>query len=152
MRLKKPVEVDPKDLPNITGWSLLIQPVEVEEKTRSGLYLPDSEVNDLAMLASIGKVVKLAPLAYKEARLGNEPWCKAGDYVVFGKHDGERFTYKGVNFVLLNDDRVTIVFTEDQINDLTGVGEDQEDYSHKNTEAKQKARELGLDVDTKIKV
>ena len=48
-------------------------------------------------------------LAYQDNnKFGNdaEPWCKQGDWVIFGRYAGSRFKIEGGEVRLLNDDEV----------------------------------------------
>ena len=53
-------------------------------------------------------VVKVGPLAYKDKeKFGDsEPWCKEGDWVIFGRYAGSRFKIEGGEVRLLNDDEI----------------------------------------------
>jgi co-chaperonin GroES (HSP10) len=48
-------------------------------------------------------------LAYKDsAKFGDQakPWCKKGDWIIFGRYAGSRFKIEGGEVRLLNDDEV----------------------------------------------
>ena len=51
---------------------------------------------------------KSGPLAYKDKeKFGDsEPWCKEGDWVIFGRYAGSRFKIDGGEVRLLNDDEI----------------------------------------------
>tara|TARA_R110000751_G_scaffold265327_1_gene364409 strand:- start:954 stop:1370 length:417 start_codon:yes stop_codon:yes gene_type:complete len=101
---------DPKILPHIPGFHILIRPVSVKEKTKGGLYLPDSVKNDIAYLTTIGKVLVIGADAYvNQDKFPNGPWCREGDYVCYGKHSGQKFFYKGIKLILLYDDQISMV-------------------------------------------
>jgi co-chaperonin GroES (HSP10) len=113
---------DPNPLPVVTGWNLLIRPVDPGKKikTKSGgtLYLPDEFVSDMQYLTNVGQVKAMGPLCYRDPNVKpvdgayyphgryTGPWCKVGDYVVWGKHQGTKMKIKGVSFVLLQDELV----------------------------------------------
>lgn len=108
---------DPNPLPVITGYNLLIRPVSIQEKVGS-LFLPVSFTEDIKYLTNIGQVKAMGPLCYKDPNVKpsdggyfphgryGKPWCKVGDYVVWGKHQGVKIMIKGVAFVLLQDELV----------------------------------------------
>ena len=101
---------DPDVLPEIPGFHLLIRPVSVKEQTKGGIILPDSTKNDIAYLTTVGKVLKVGDIAYKDPnKFPNGAWCKPGDYVCYGKHSGQKFFYKGVRLLLLFDDQISMV-------------------------------------------
>tara|TARA_R110000824_G_scaffold3147_10_gene14624 strand:- start:12175 stop:12591 length:417 start_codon:yes stop_codon:yes gene_type:complete len=101
---------DPNILPHIPGFHILIRPVSVKEKTKGGLYLPDSVKNDIAYLTTVGKVLVVGADAYvNQDKFPNGPWCREGDYVCYGKHSGQKFFYKGIKLLLLYDDQISMV-------------------------------------------
>ena len=100
---------DPSQLPEITGYHILVRPVSVKQTTKGGIILPDSTKSDMAYLTTVGRVVKVGNLAYKDNKFEGKPWCKEGDYVCYGKHTGDKFLYKGVQLLLLFDDAIKMV-------------------------------------------
>ena len=100
---------DPKVLPELPGYHLLVRPVSVKQTTKGGIILPDSTKSDMAYLTTVGRVVKVGNLAYKDDKFDGKPWCKEGDYVCYGKHTGDKFLYKGIQFLLIFDDAVKMV-------------------------------------------
>jgi co-chaperonin GroES (HSP10) len=60
-------------------------------------------------------VLKVGPLAYLDAdKFGenSEPWCKKGDWVIFGRYAGSRFKIEGGEVRLLNDDEILARITD----------------------------------------
>ena len=106
-------------LPEPSGWRILILPYRGKGKTEGGVYLPDQLVDREALATVCGYVVKIGPLAYKDQdKFGDTgPWCKEGDWVIFGRYAGSRFKIDGGEVRLLNDDEVlaTISNPEDII-------------------------------------
>ena len=106
-------EADPKvasKMPEPQGYKLLISPVEVEEKTEVGVYMPD-QLRDAEGIASIiGWVVSMGPDAYKdEDKFPSGAWCNVGDFVIFRSYSGTRFKIGTQEFRLINDDTVEAV-------------------------------------------
>lgn len=122
---------DPAALPTVNGVNILIRPVPVRKKTRSGLILADQTVDDVAYLCNAGRVVAMGPMAYDAhlkvlaqdaaARYDNdlerfftkqikfpEPFCKVGDIVVLPKHSGTKLKYKGIMYTLIEDKKVAL--------------------------------------------
>ena len=95
-------------LPEPSGWRILILPYRGKGKTAGGIYIPDSTVDREALATVCGYVVKVGPLAYKDKeKFGDsEPWCKQGDWVIFGRYAGSRFKIDGGEVRLLNDDEI----------------------------------------------
>ena len=98
---------DPTPLPSIPNYRILIRPVSIRPTTKGGIILPDQTRADVQYLTTVGRVIVLGDLAYEDKdRFAKGPWCKVGDYVCYGKHTGTRFLYKGVMFVIMNDDQI----------------------------------------------
>ena len=106
-----PEEVaDPEVLPELPGFHVLIRPVSVKSQTKGGILLPDSTKEDMSYLTTVGKVIVLGDLAYMDKdKFPAGAWCNVGDYVCYGKHTGTKLFYKGVRFILLFDDQITMV-------------------------------------------
>ena len=106
-----PEEVeDPEVLPELPGFHVLIRPVSVKRQTKGGILLPDSTKEDMSYLTTVGKVIVLGDLAYMDKdKFPAGAWCNVGDYVCYGKHTGTKLLYKGVRFILLFDDQITMV-------------------------------------------
>ena len=115
---------DPNPLPKVYGWNLLIRPIHPGKsiKFKSGvqLELPSSFTEDMKYLTNIGKVLAIGPLAYTDPAVKpsdgaffphgkyREPWCKVGDYVMYGKHQGVKMMYAGVSLLILADDLIVL--------------------------------------------
>lgn len=99
---------DPTPLPELCGYTLLVRPVRVKEKTKSGVILPDSAQEDLKYLTNVSRVLAIGPYAFKSDKFDQGSWCangdiKVGDYVLHGKYDGEKILYKGVSLSIIKD-------------------------------------------------
>ena len=106
-------EEEPKvasQMPKPKGYKLLISPVQVEEKTEGGVYVPDA-IRDAEGIASIiGFVVSMGPDAYLDKkRFPHGAYCKKGDFVIFRSYSGTRFKIHNEEFRLINDDTVEAV-------------------------------------------
>lgn len=99
--------VDPKVLPEIPGYHILIRPLTIRKETKGGILLPDQFKDDVQYLTTVGRVVSIGKLAYKDSdKFPNGSWCDIGDYVCYGKHTGQKFIYQGVRFLLVYDDQI----------------------------------------------
>ena len=112
---KSPETPAVEKLPQPTGWRILILPFKGKKKTEGGVIIPDQAVEREALATVCGYVLKVGPLAYKDyAKFGDptdpdknwEPWCKQGDWVIFGRYAGSRFKIEGGEVRLLNDDEI----------------------------------------------
>lgn len=99
-----------RQLPDPSGFRLLIALPEVSEKTEGGIYLPDERRNAESVASVVGFVIKAGPDAYMdEKRFPNGPWCKEGDWVVMRAYSGTRLKIHGKEFRVINDDSVEAV-------------------------------------------
>ena len=113
-------KADPEVLPSLPGYHILVRPVPVKSKTKGGLLLPDSVKDDVAYLTTVGKVLAVGDLAYKdEDKFPNGKWCDVGDYVCYARHAGQKLYYKGVRLLLLFDDQVMMKVDEPTNLDMT---------------------------------
>ena len=109
-----------KELPELPAYHLLLRPVSIKKKTKGGIILPDKTKDDIAYLTTVGKVLKVGQLAYKDAdKFPTGPWCKEGDYVCYGRHTGQKFVFKGVKLLLIFDDQVIMKVSDPTILDPT---------------------------------
>mgnify|MGYP001266625447 FL=1 len=97
-------------LPQPQGYKLLIAIPKVEEKTGSGVYMPDSLTKMEQTASIVGLVVEMGPDAYLDkSKFPNGAYCKKGDFVIFRSYSGTRFKVKSEEFRLINDDTVEAV-------------------------------------------
>jgi co-chaperonin GroES (HSP10) len=100
-------DIELKSLPELPGFHVLIKPVSVKSKTKGGIFIPDSTKDDISYLTTVGEVIGLGELAYKDVdKFPNGSWCSVGDYVCYGKHAGTKLFYQGVRLILLFDDQI----------------------------------------------
>ena len=105
---EKPREVT--QLPEPSGFRLLIALPEVEETTEGGLYIPDERRDAESVASIVGFVLGLGPDAYSDKdRFPNGPWCKEGDWIVMRAYSGTRLRIHGKEFRIINDDSVEAV-------------------------------------------
>ena len=102
-------------MPQPTGWRILLLPYQGRKQTTGGIILPSEAIEREAVGTVCGYVLKVGPLAYQDVnKFGNpsdpseswEPWCKEGDWVIFGRYAGSRFKIEGGEVRLLNDDEI----------------------------------------------
>jgi co-chaperonin GroES (HSP10) len=98
---------DPIVLPELPGYHILVRPISIKGETKGGILLPDSTKEDISYLTTVGRVLRLGDLAYKDSdKFPNGAWCKENDYIAYGKHVGQKLFYKGIRLLLLFDDQV----------------------------------------------
>lgn len=99
-----------KSLPDPVGYKILIALPEYEEKTDSGVYLPEQVREKETLATVVGFVLKLGPIAYgDQGKFPGGPWCKEGDWVLFRAYSGTRIKIHGREFRIINDDTVEAV-------------------------------------------
>ena len=99
---------DIKDqLPNPSGWRLLVLPFTPKEKSKGGILIAQETLDRLRIAVNCGYVIKMGTLAYKdEEKFASGPWCKEGDWVIFARYAGSRLPIEGGEVRILNDDEV----------------------------------------------
>lgn len=94
-------------LPEPVGYRLLIRPFAGRQKTKGGILLADQTIETVQATTVIGLVIKMGNLCYRDKEkfpLG--PWCKEGQFVMYGRYAGSRFKNKWGEHRILNDDEV----------------------------------------------
>ena len=97
-------------LPTPTGYRIMILPFSRKQKTKGGIWLADSTLEQERIGTNVGYVVSLGPDAYKdENKFPAGAWCKPKDWVIFGRYAGARIKIEGGDLRLLNDDDILAV-------------------------------------------
>jgi len=107
-----PVDSLTVEVPDVTGWRILVMPLEVIQKTSGGVILSDDTKQKEQLVVTVGRVLQVGSMAYTRPDMGEIPWCKEGDLVGYGKYAGRKMHYKGIPLVVLNDDEVIMTFPE----------------------------------------
>ncbi len=73
---------------------VLLEPIQAETKTASGLYIPDSakEKPQEATVVAIGKGIKDQPMT-----------VKIGDKVIYGKYAGTELKLDGKDYIMMRE-------------------------------------------------
>ncbi len=108
--LKEPLHPDnitnTDQLPNPSGWRILVLPFTPKDKTKGGILIAQETLDKLRIATNCGYVLKMGPLCYSEKKFTSGPWCKKGDWVIFARYAGSRLPIEGGEVRLLNDDEV----------------------------------------------
>lgn len=96
-----------------TGHYVLILPEPVEEKTKGGIILTHSTLEDERRETTRGTVVEVGPTGWKEFGDGS-PWAKPGDRVCYGRHAGRimRGLTDDRDYVLMNVEDILAVLSD----------------------------------------
>ena len=99
-----------QQLPEPSGYHILVTMIETEETYESGILKADTTRKSEEVLATVFFVVKLGPDAYADKdKFPTGPWCKQGDFILARPNSGTRIKIHGKEFRLINDDTVEAV-------------------------------------------
>ena len=93
-------------LPQPTGYRLLIMPFQGKRKTSGGIVLTDETVERERLATVVGYVLKVGEDAYKDKNRFQSAWCEEGDWILFGRYAGAKIPIEGGEVRILNDDEV----------------------------------------------
>ena len=97
-------------LPDPTGWRMLVLPYKGQGKTKGGVILTDETMQERGYTTVTRLVLKMGTECYdNKERFPNGPWCKKGDWIIFGRYAGSRFGIEGGEVRILNDDEIIAV-------------------------------------------
>ena len=106
-RTKAEIEEYLNILPQPVGYRLLIKPYSGKKKTKGGIYLSEKTHETIEMTTVVGYVVKMGDLCFKDKqKFPNGPWCKEGQFVIYGRYSGARFKTRYGEHRILNDDEI----------------------------------------------
>ena len=74
---------------------VVVEPAAAEEKTASGIIIPDTAKEKPQQ----GKVISTSEVDEK----GNKPSVKAGDKVLYGKYAGTEITVEGKEYLIMRE-------------------------------------------------
>jgi len=101
------IEDQRDQLPDPSGWRILVLPFTPKEKTKGGIIIAQESLEKLRIATNCGYVIKLGPLDYHDKeKYPTGPWCKKGEWVIFARYAGSRLPIEGGEVRLLNDDEV----------------------------------------------
>ena len=84
------------------GDKVVVQLVEQEEKTASGIYLPDSAKKK----PQEGKIIAIGGGRVLDSGDRNSLTVKVGDRVLFSKYGGNEVTVEGEDYTILDEDQI----------------------------------------------
>ena len=112
----KAVEKQKKEIekvPNPTGYRIVLFPLKLDSKTKSGIILTDETVAESQITTNICKVLKEGPDAYKDKdKFPTGPWCKTDDWVLITRYAGSRIRIDGGELRIINDDEILAVIDD----------------------------------------
>lgn len=84
------------------GDKVVVQPIEQEDKTASGIYLPDTAKKK----PQEGKVIATGNGRVLDNGHRNALTVKVGDRVLFSKYGGNEVTIDGTEYTILDEDQI----------------------------------------------
>ena len=94
-------------LPRPTGYRILILPFSQSSVTKGGIHLAKQTVDKERLATVVGYVVETGPDAYGDInKFPDGPWCKEGQFIIYGRYAGARFKTKFGEHRILNDDEI----------------------------------------------
>ena len=99
-------------LPEPTGWRILVLPYKAKQKTKGDILLANETLDRQQAATTLGYVLKVGSLAYTGDRFSTGPWCKKGDWILFARYAGSRIDIDGGEIKILNDDEIIAVVPE----------------------------------------
>ncbi len=94
------------ELPNPSGYRLLVLPFTPKEKTKGGILFSQESLDKARIATTCGYVLKMGDLAYTDKDKFGGPWCKKGDWVIFARYAGSRLPIEDGEVRILIDDEV----------------------------------------------
>jgi len=111
--LPQTAEEKAKQLPEPSGYHILVTIPEAEDKYESGLIKADETRRFEEALATVFFVIKMGPDCYNDTtKFPTGPWCNEGDFILARPNSGTRLKIHGREFRLINDDTVEAVVAD----------------------------------------
>ena len=97
-------------LPEPTGYRILVGLPNIEEKTDGGILKAHETIQVEEVASMVGFVIKMGPDCYRDKTcFPHGPWCKEGDFIIMRAYSGTRIKIHGKEFRIINDDTVEAV-------------------------------------------
>jgi len=94
-------------LPTPTGYRMLVIPYYPKEKTKGGVFIPDSTRDRESYATVVAYVVKLGSDAYQDSdKFPSGAYCSEKEWVLMGRYAGNRFKVDGLELRIINDDNI----------------------------------------------
>jgi co-chaperonin GroES (HSP10) len=104
---EEPTTTNLEQLPNPTGWRILVMPFKVKEETKGGIIIAQETLDRARVSTQVGYVLKMGDLCYQDKdRYPTGPWCEEKDWVIFARYAGSRMEIDGGEIRMLNDDEI----------------------------------------------
>ena len=84
---------------------VVIEPLEAEEKTSGGIYLPDTAKEKPQM----GKVVAVGPGKFSDAGQKIDMEVKVNDKILYGKYSGTDVSFEGKDYLIMRESDILAI-------------------------------------------
>ncbi|MFC2088265.1 co-chaperone GroES [Calditrichota bacterium] len=84
---------------------VVVEPLEADEKTSGGIYLPDTAKEKPQM----GKIIAVGPGKVSDAGQKISMEVKANDKVLYGKYSGTEVTFEGKEYLIMRESDVLAI-------------------------------------------
>jgi len=78
---------------------VVVRPLEAEEKTKGGLYVPDTAKERPQQ----GEIVAIGPGRVSDEGKKIPIEVKVGDKILYGKYSGTEVTYDGIEYLIMRE-------------------------------------------------
>lgn len=78
---------------------VVVRPLEAEEKTKGGLYVPDSAKERPQQ----GEIVAVGPGRVTDDGKKVPPEVKVGDRILYGKYSGTEVNFEGTEYLIMRE-------------------------------------------------
>lgn len=100
-------------LPRPTGWRISLLPYRGARMSKGGIAIAEETQKKTQLGTTCAYVLDVGPLAYAdESKFPDGPWCKPGDWIIFGRYAGSRIPIEGGEIRLINDDEVLATLSD----------------------------------------
>ena len=104
---EEPTTTNLEQLPNPTGWRILVMPFKVKEETKGGIIIAQETLDRARVSTQVGYVLKMGDLCYEDKeKYPTGPWCAEKQWVIFARYAGSRMEIDGGEIRMLNDDEI----------------------------------------------
>ena len=84
---------------------VVVEPLEAEEKTKGGIYLPDTAKEKPQM----GKIIATGPGKVSDSGEKIAMQVKKGDKILYGKYSGTEVNFEGKDYIIMHESDILAV-------------------------------------------
>ena len=84
---------------------VVVEPLEAEEKTKGGIYLPDTAKEKPQM----GKIIATGPGKVSDSGEKISMQVKKGDKILYGKYSGTEVNFEGKDYIIMHESDILAV-------------------------------------------